>query len=292
MKLYSTELFTEFPPDIPNIVKTYSSDKITILKARNVFSEPKGFGCYKFLLPARNMPVAVVEKKKYHLEQQKIFPVNPDQVHLFNEEKSVETFIPIFIQTDYMKEFSHLLSGKSGIFYNNGSFNMHPNISRLVFQFMEEAENKQLGYEFVLQSLNSQITVSLLRNVSNNLSNDSRPKEYSDIRAVKRAKEFLQSHLCSDFSLDDLASFVNYSPYHFIRIFKKHTGKTPFEYLTELKIEKAKGLLATKSYSISEVSFLCGFANRTHFSTIFKRMVGMTPSFYRNSAAYKYFNRV
>ncbi|KUO50375.1 MAG: hypothetical protein APF76_11765 [Desulfitibacter sp. BRH_c19] len=282
MKTYSSELFKEFPPGISDIVKTYSSDKITILKAKNVFSEPKGFGCYKFLLPSKNMPVAVVEKKKYFLEQKKIFPVNPDQVHLFTEEKSVETFIPIFIQKEYMKEFSHLLSGKSEIYYNNGTFNMDSHINSLVFQFMEEAQNKQPGYEFILQSLNIQIIINLLRDVGNNLSYDYHSKEYNDVKIIKKTEEFLQNHMCSDFSLDDLAAFANYSPYHFIRVFKKHTGKTPFGYLIELKIEKAKKLLATKTYCISEISTLCGFNNRTHFSTVFKRITGMTPSNYKD----------
>ncbi len=283
MKLYSSELFKEFPPDIPKIVTSYSSDKITILKARNVFSEPKGFGCYKFLLPAKNMPLAVVEKKQYHLEQKKIFPVNPDQVHLFTEQRSVEPFVPIFIQKKYMREFSHMLSGKSEIFYNNGSFNLDPHITGLVCQFMEEATNKQSGYEFILQSLNTHIIIRLLRNVSSNLSYDSKSKEYYDLRVVKQTQEYLHNHLCSEFSLEDLAAFVNYSPYHFIRIFKKHTGKTPFEYLTELKIERARDLLALKTYSISEISILCGFSNRTHFSTVFKRIAGTTPSQYREA---------
>ena len=282
MKAYSSELFKEFPPGISNIVETYSSDKITILKAKNVFSEPKGFGCYKFLIPSRNMPVAVVEKKKYFLEQKKIFPVNPDQVHLFAQEKSVETFFPVFIQKKYMEEYSHMLSGRSEIFYNNSAIGMDSHINSLVFQFIEEAQNKQHGYEFILQSLNTQIIIFLLRNMRSNLSFDSHSKEYCDERIVKSTEEFLRSHMCSDFSLDDLAAFANYSPYHFIRVFKKHTGKTPFGYLIELKIEKAKSLLANRNYCINEISILCGFKNRTHFSTVFKRITGVTPSEYKN----------
>ncbi len=282
MKAYSTELFKEFPPDISKIVTTSSSDKITVLKAKNVFSEPKGFGCYKFVIPGYNMPTAVVEKKKYHLEQKKIFPINPDQIHSFAEERIVNPFMAIFIHKTYMRDFSHILSGKSEIFYNNGTFELNSHITRLLFQFIEETKYKQPGYEFILQSLNTQITVNLLRSMSTKLSSNSNPREYTDLTLIKKTDEFLRNHLCSDFSLDDLASFLNYSPYHFIRIYKKRTGKTPFEYLTELKIQKAKDLLPLRKYSISEVSFLCGFANRTHFSTVFKRIVGLTPSEYKS----------
>lgn len=289
MKTYSTELFKEFPPDIPKIVTTYSSDKITVLQAKNVFSEPKGFGCYKFVIPGCNMPTAVVEKRKYYLEQKKIFPINPDQIHSFAEERTVNPFMAIFIHEKYMRDFSHMLSGKSEIFYNNGTFELDSHITRLLFQFIEESKYKQPGYEFILQSLNTQITINLLRNFSSKPSSNSNSKEYSDLNLIKKTEEYLHNHLCSDFSLEDLASFLNYSPYHFIRTYKKHTGKTPFEYLTQLKIQKAKELLSIKKHSISEVSFLCGFSNRTHFATVFKRLVGVTPSKYRESFINKLF---
>ena len=281
IKLFCEELFNDLPAEIPKIVKTYSSERITILKANNVFSEPKGFQCYKFLIPSKNMPQIVVQQKKHLLERNKIFPLNPDQVHLYTEEKLVETYIPVFIQTNYMREFSHLFTGKSNLLFNNESYkDVNSIISRLLFLFMEEAENKQIGYEFILQSLNTQIIISLLRNTSNSLSYDWN-KEYSDAKTIRHVREYLHSYLCSEFSLDELADFANYSPYHLIRIFKKHTGKTPYKYLMDLRIERAKSLLEKNTCSISEVSILCGFNNRAHFSTVFKRMVGVTPSEYR-----------
>jgi AraC-like DNA-binding protein len=281
IKLFCEELFNDLPAEIPRIVKTYSSDRITVLKANNVFSEPKGFKCYKFLIPSKNMPQIVVQQKKHLLERNKIFPLNPDQVHLYTEEKLVETYIPVFIQTKYMREYSHLLTGKDKLLFHNESYkDVNSNISSLVFLFMEEAKSRQIGYEFVLQSLNTQIIISLLRNTRNSLPYDWN-KEYSDAKTIKHVREYLHSYLCSEFSLDELAAFANYSPYHLIRIFKKHTGKTPYKYLMGLKIERAKSLLEKNACSISEVSILCGFNNRTHFSTVFKRMVGMPPSEYR-----------
>lgn len=67
------------------------------------------------------MPAIIVEKKKYRLVQNRIFPLNPDQTHLYTKEKLVETYMAIFIKTEYMKEYSHLLTGKSKLFFDNGS---------------------------------------------------------------------------------------------------------------------------------------------------------------------------
>ncbi len=71
------------------------------------------------------------------------------------------------------------------------------------------------------------------------------------------------------------------SPYHFIRIFKNETGKTPYEYLVDIKIEKACSLLRRSNLSVTEICFLCGFNSSSHFSTVFKQKIGVSPSMYR-----------
>jgi len=74
---------------------------------------------------------------------------------------------------------------------------------------------------------------------------------------------------------------ANFSPYHFIRVFKSETGTTPYDYLLNSKIEKAKKILEEEEKPITEVCFLCGFFNPSHFSTTFKKKVGISPYKYR-----------
>ncbi len=284
MEVYYSEILKKFPQDIAKLIAAYSSVSLTILKANNMFAKPNDFVTCKFLLYTKNMPTTIKEKKKFYLHKRKIYLINPDQLPMFAKEKSIDTFIPIFIKKGYIREFSYLLSEKNDTFITNGPFDIDTHTSRLILQFMKEAGEKLPGYEYVLQSLNTQIIISLLRNISNTLSYHSDNEDNSDVRAVKHTIEYLRSQLTSDFSLDKLAASVNYSPYHLIRIFKKNTGKTPYAYLIDLKIKKAKELLATETYSINEISILCGFSNRTHFSTVFKRKVGVTPSFYRDNS--------
>ena len=84
-------------------------------------------------------------------------------------------------------------------------------------------------------------------------------------------------------SLNTVAAQVNISPSYFSTIFSGETGQTFVEYLTELRIEKAKQLLATASYSIKEICLGVGYSDPNYFSRIFKKVTGQTPTEYREN---------
>lgn len=86
-------------------------------------------------------------------------------------------------------------------------------------------------------------------------------------------------------TLEEISKQVNYSQYHFIRIFKKETGFSPFEYLTNCRLDKARELLAKTPFTITEICLQCGFQNSSHFATVFKKHTGMSPSEYRQKSS-------
>jgi AraC-like DNA-binding protein len=79
-----------------------------------------------------------------------------------------------------------------------------------------------------------------------------------------------------------MASEANFSKYHFIRLFKKAYGKAPHQYLIAVRIENAK-LLLQSHHSVSETCFAVGFDSPASFSSLFKKMTGLTPSAYQNN---------
>lgn len=281
MEEYAEKVFQELPVFVPKLVETFSSDKVVIFKAKNVFSELKGFDSYKFIVTKTQMPDMVVEKTKLHLNSNTISPINPDQVHASTVQTEVPTYFPMLIEKEFVREISKSIYKTNNIFFQTNAFPLSPHIFNLMQLFVEEKVNRQPGCEFVLQSLNMQITVSLLREINCNHNNHIQTKKYFDHKAVKTVIDFLMENSCEHFTLDNLAKEVNYSPYHLIRIFKEHTGKTPFKFYLDMKISKAKHLLKTTSYPIIEICYLCGFNNRTHFSNVFKQKVGMSPLQYR-----------
>lgn len=95
--------------------------------------------------------------------------------------------------------------------------------------------------------------------------------------AVRIAKEFLDEHFDDAVSLEDLARLTRLSPFHLHRTFSKEAGIPPHAYQVQVRIARAKVLLQ-KNRSLSEVALTTGFADQSHFTRHFKRLVGVTPS--------------
>jgi AraC-like DNA-binding protein len=107
---------------------------------------------------------------------------------------------------------------------------------------------------------------------------DVHPQTY---RSLAQAREFMRHAYGRPISLPDISAQANLSPYHFLRVHKLAYGETPHEFLTRLRIERAKALLARGSHNVSEACFEVGFSSLGSFSTLFSQKVGLTPSEYR-----------
>ncbi|MGW6455292.1 helix-turn-helix transcriptional regulator [Streptomyces sp. NPDC055078] len=81
--------------------------------------------------------------------------------------------------------------------------------------------------------------------------------------------------------LDAVAAHAGYSRFHFVRAFKAAYGRTPGQYLSHRRIERAEEMLRTADLSVTEICTLVGFSSLGTFSTRFKKQTGLTPSEYR-----------
>lgn len=86
----------------------------------------------------------------------------------------------------------------------------------------------------------------------------------------------------SDINIAEYAAKLHISCSWFIREFKKYTGYSPKQYLTNLRIQHAKELLNNRYLSINDVSSIVGYDNQLYFSRIFRKSTGMSPSEYRD----------
>jgi len=101
--------------------------------------------------------------------------------------------------------------------------------------------------------------------------------------AVANAKQFVQSHVEEPIDLTQVVEHVHVSRFYFCKLFKKATGMTLTEYVARVRTEKAKSLLGDSSMRISEVVFAAGFGSVPRFNSVFRRLVGMAPTQYRES---------
>jgi AraC family transcriptional regulator len=100
---------------------------------------------------------------------------------------------------------------------------------------------------------------------------------------IRRVLEFIHAHLDTDLSLATLATTVGMSPYHFARLFKQSTGRSPHQYVIDRRITQAKHLLATTELPIAAIAYQVGFASQSHLAWHFRRRTGVTPKAYRDA---------
>ena len=100
---------------------------------------------------------------------------------------------------------------------------------------------------------------------------------------VEKAIAYMYSHYSEPLKIGDIADAVPLTRHYFSRRFLKETGRTPSEYLAEIRISAAKELLSENRMPIAEIADKCGFINVSHFSRFFKEKTGETPAAFRHS---------
>jgi AraC family transcriptional regulator len=100
-------------------------------------------------------------------------------------------------------------------------------------------------------------------------------------KRLARAMDALRCGFCGEISLDQLAAEARLSKYHFLRLFRMAFGLSPYQYLQQLRIEKAKVLLTDRHSPITDIAAGLGFDNSQSFSRLFYQRTGLYPSQYR-----------
>ena len=179
----------------------------------------------------------------------------------------VEAFPELRHISDFLKE------AKSGfVFPDIGS-----RIIELICGFGNLPPHRQLfSLLDILDQLSSQPRISL--SVGTNHSLASIEKEQNRMDRIKR---FLHENSQKQILLGEVAELMHMTPTYFCRWFKQGTGHTLITYLNKLRIENATRYLVSTDSNVSEIAFLTGFENATHFNRIFKKEKNISPQAYR-----------
>lgn len=99
---------------------------------------------------------------------------------------------------------------------------------------------------------------------------------------VEKVKTYIHENYKNKISLDHLSALVNVSKYHLLRVFKKLTGVSPYEYIINYRISLSKILLKDRGYNVGEASIAVGYNDVNNFIRDFKKYIGTTPLKYKN----------
>lgn len=270
----------------------YHSSNIDIMKTRDsikICSYEHAHDSYEFFIPISFTPELInlkLDSTTIQPTPGSLIPANPGQTHGFEGNLTIYKSVAIFVQKEYIQHVAYAAAGIRQVNFSGESNRCSSNLNHLIDLFIQEASGQQAGYRHILESISMQIVIDLLRNTNNNVREKMNLKDIGIRENILRAIDYLKDNYNQKLTNTELLSIANLSPYYFIRLFKKETGKTPHEYLVHLKIEKAKELLSHSSYSITEICFLCGFTEHSHFSKVFKKLTGDTPLNYRKNRKY------
>jgi AraC family transcriptional regulator len=100
-------------------------------------------------------------------------------------------------------------------------------------------------------------------------------------RQLTRVQEFMRENIEKDIHLGELAALLEISPGHFGQMFRRATGISPHHYLMQLRLQRARQLLALGDARILDIAIACGFKTQQHFATAFRTQYELTPSAYQ-----------
>lgn len=157
-------------------------------------------------------------------------------------------------------------------------------IIQILSDMSDTFDEKQNGYEFELVS-SVFILWKRLRELLDDEIGQATKKTDDRFREILI---FLQKHYHEEVGLDEIAAHIGLSRSECCRYFKKQSGQSIFDYLTQYRVHKSMDMLSGTDYDIAQIAQDCGFSNQSYYSQRFKKFTGITPRQYRKQQREKY----
>lgn len=280
------EAFKQFMDQIPDeyrdIITIVASDKVLLLKPNiyvpNVVLESSD---YHFVFLTSNPPPAWIGEREYNFRRGRMVLIGSGVSFLTKASPPTNEYLSITINKAYLEDICQEVTETRDIQFGEVEFGYRPELIQTIARFENEVTYAGNSCPLMVQCISTQLVIELLR--CTGVYNVKPQKYKSENRRVEKAIEYMWAYYNADLNIDDICKEVHLSPFYFIRMFKEHTGKTPHEYLMNIRLKQAKTLLTQDYYSIEMVARLCGFIHPGHFTTFFHRNMGITPSAFRKS---------
>ncbi|MBE9138659.1 helix-turn-helix transcriptional regulator [Nodosilinea sp. LEGE 07088] len=166
-------------------------------------------------------------------------------------------------------DLKHVLCGNDPIF------------ERLAWQYRAEMQQPGLGGLLYCESLGNLFLLHLLRNYCHQSPKFRKYATGLGDRRLKRVLAYIDEHLEDSIGLQELAAVAELSQCHFCDMFKQFMGVPPYRYVLLQRIERAKRYLRQGKQPIQDIALDCGFADQSHLTRHFRKVVGLTPRAFR-----------
>ncbi len=160
-------------------------------------------------------------------------------------------------------------------------------IFRICEEMVKENQTRMPGRYFMLKSFLVQLLLSIVREQTGQVElAEGKEFDYAGKKdTAEKIADYLEEHYADKISLDQIAENMYLSPFYISKIFKSEIGESPIHYLIRVRMEKAKAILESgSSLSIAEIAERVGYEDAYHFSKLFKKAYGVSPSKMRKEA--------
>lgn len=189
--------------------------------------------------------------------------------HLYRAEEDT-VFDWFHFSGNASQNYFDILFNKSGCVYAiENNVVIHENMNHILKMAEANEIDEDLTSVFIHQILYE------LKQLSNN------EMDSLHIKSLRNAVKYIEMNFQHQINLEDIAEKAGMSLYHFSRVFKKHMDHTPYQYLTNVRINNAKKLLHHTNLSIQEVSYQCGFNSASNFIQTFKKHTNSSPNTFK-----------
>ena len=158
-----------------------------------------------------------------------------------------------------------------------------PQLEGIAKMIFTEFQHSLAGNRLYVDSLANILAVNLLRQYATTKPKLPIYEGGLPQRQLMQVLDYIDAHLAQNLKLENLAQLLDMSQFHFSRLFKQSLGISPYQYLIQQRVERAKQLLKQTDKSIVDIAFDCGFNSHSHLSKQFRQFTGMTPKAYRKS---------
>jgi AraC family transcriptional regulator len=156
-----------------------------------------------------------------------------------------------------------------------------PLIFGILSSLRETVESGDIGNTLYIDQLKTTFSMHLLRKYCTTAPKIADYCSGLPPLKLKKAIEYIQAHLNEEIKLASIAAQLDMSQYYFVRLFKQSMHISPYQYVIQQRIDRAKHLLKTTSMSMSEIADRTGFSHQSQLTNQFRKIVGTTPSNYR-----------
>ena len=231
------------------------------------------------LIDARK-EVGCRERRWFEAGQMNLIPAGQECRQTLNGRSDV---LIVHLQSDLMSELYQELYDRdpSNLVLTPRLAYSDENVSRLCSLLMTEAERDSADAACMAETLGRALGIHLLRHHSN--VSTTRPEKNCSIPngRLRKVTDYMRAHMDENLCGVELAKLSGLSQSQFARAFRGATGSPPHRYLLGLRIERAKQLLERTDAAIIDIALKCGFEQPSHFATMFRQFVGMSPRCWR-----------